>query len=115
MVRVKLRTMTEPGSNPTDWWTYVEEGLERVGINQSRLAVEIGISAPSLSRWRTQGVTPSDPETVRAVAFVLKTPIVDALCALGYLTQEETQAMRGIANYSNRELLDEIERRMLKD
>lgn len=107
--------MITEDSNPTDWWLYIEKGLEDAGINQTRLADLIGISRPSLSRWRTQGVTPNDPEIVRGVAFVLQTPIVDALEALGYLDEHEAAQMRGtaeLADYSDDQLLEEISRRM---
>lgn len=107
--------MTTEDSNPTNWWHYIERGLENVGINQTRLADEIGISRPSLSRWRTQGVIPNDPEIIRDIADVLQTSVADALEALGYLDEDEAAQMRGEAqldNYTNRQLLDEIERRM---
>ncbi|MCD2127023.1 helix-turn-helix domain-containing protein [Rhodococcus ruber] len=101
----------------TAWWQYIEEGLERNGLNQSHLADTIGLNRGGMSQWRNGGVAPRDKQIIRAVAEALGTSVLEALVAAGYLTQDEWEAERNatpIEERTDEELLQELLRRAQK-
>ncbi|MBD8056878.1 helix-turn-helix transcriptional regulator [Rhodococcus ruber] len=101
----------------TAWWQYIEEGLERNGLNQSNLADTIGLNRGGMSQWRNGGVAPRDKQIIRAVAEALGTSVLEALVAAGYLTQDEWEAERNatpIEERTDEELLQELLRRAQK-
>lgn len=101
----------------TAWWQYIEEGLERNGLNQSNLADAIGLNRGGMSQWRNGGVAPRDKQIIRSVAEALGTSVLEALVAAGYLTQEEWEAERNatpIEERTDEELLQELLRRAQK-
>lgn len=110
--------MTDQTPETTEWWHYIQKGIDHAGITQSRFADLVGMARPSMSRWRTSGVTPTDPYIIRNVARILQTPYADALQALAVLTPGEAAQLKNAANlsdYTNHQLLTEIEHRMRDD
>lgn len=75
-----------------------------------QLARASGVSESRVSAWKNQGVEPKIT-SARAAVEALGVPLVSFLVGAGVLTEEE-EARPGLAAYSGRELLSEIERRI---
>lgn len=92
------------------WWSYVTQVS---GGNQTEIAYKVGVSVPSVSRWRTSA---PKPQNVVAFARAYDRPVIEAFIAAGYLTEADVQEKlvvdRPISELSNAELLAEVERRI---
>lgn len=99
--------------NETRWWTY----LQNLMGDQSQLeaAKFIGISKSNITRWK-DGARAA-PDFVVKVARAYNANVLEALVAAEFITEEEAKLREikvgGIAlsDASNRQLLDEINRR----
>lgn len=72
----------------TEWWSFIES--IRGDMTAKQFASHVGISAPTLSRWR-HGARP-DPNLVISVARAADANIVSALVASGHLSLDEVEA-----------------------
>ncbi|MFB9929166.1 helix-turn-helix domain-containing protein [Amycolatopsis halotolerans] len=88
------------------WWTYLQAQLDRRGWKPVHLSRAAGVSESRISDWRNRG-SPPTIGNARAVAEALDEPLVPLLVGAGLLTVEESR--QGLAAYSVRELLDEID------
>lgn len=93
------------------WWEYVTRVAQ--GDTHDVIARSAGVTAPSVSRWRT--FTPK-PENVAAFARAYNRPVLEAFIAAGFLTADEAAqrptAPPSLATLDDDELLEEIRRRM---
>lgn len=96
---------------PVGWYEWVRENSD--GASVVSIAESIGVSPISVHRWRDS--TPK-PEHVRTFADAYGLRRVDAFVAAGLLDPADVSHVpappAGVATFSNRQLLDEIERRM---
>lgn len=94
-----------------NWWKYVSEVSG--GASAAEVAKRIGISGPSVSRWRESA---PKPENVSAFARSYKRPVLEAFVAAGFLTKKEAgerpAGKPSLDQLSNEELLQEIRTRM---
>lgn len=68
------------------WWEFV---VETAGTdNQTQIGKKLGITQPSVSQWKTSA---PKGDTVRRFAAVYNVPVVRALIAAGYLTEDEAR------------------------
>jgi transcriptional regulator with XRE-family HTH domain len=92
-----------------EWPEYLDACLQAKCWTPRQLARSSGVSESRVSAWKNQGVEPKIA-SARAAAKALGVPLVSFLVGAGVLTEEE--ARPGLAAYSGRELLSEIERRI---
>ena len=100
-------------TNGTSWWSYLRAiSGEASGTAISRAT---GVDPGSVSRWKSGTVQPS-AETAITVARAYDRPPVEALIAAGHLSPAEANRLvitdRPVTDFSARELLDEIYRRI---
>lgn len=94
------------------WWAYVTRLSG--GATNVEVAAAVGISPPSVSRWKT-GSNP-DPKQAAAFARAYGRPVLEAFVAAGFLTSEEARqrpsAAPSLAQLSDDDLLAEVASRM---
>lgn len=92
------------------WWSYVTQVS---GGNQTEIAYKVGVSVPSVSRWRTSA---PKPQNVVAFARAYDRPVIEAFIAAGYLTEADAQQKvvvdRKASDLSDSELVAEVDRRI---
>ena len=93
------------------WWGYVQAVSGRA--TQAEIASRIGVTPPSVGRWRTGGV---DPRSAAAFARSYGHPVLEAFVAAGFLTEEEAEAeviaVPDIGSLSDDELIAELRARL---
>lgn len=106
--------MTPPTHEPTHaaaWWNYVQHVAR--GDNNQTIAAKVGITGPSVGRWRVGGV---DAGTATRFAKVYGRPPIEALIAAGYITEREAGAqpvtLPSLDEFTDQELISEVQRRM---
>jgi hypothetical protein len=95
---------------PVAWWEYVERVAGTT--NQTEIARRVGLSQPSVNRWRT-----SLPKSENVITFAKAygRPPLEALLAAGIVSDEDIEITHAPANLSEVEtdtLLAEIRRRI---
>lgn len=94
-----------------NWNDYVARVAE--GETQTTIAAKLGVSGPTVSRWRKFGPR---PENVSTFARVYGRPVLEAFIAAGYITAEEANetptAAPNLNSLSNDELVQELARRL---
>lgn len=95
---------------PVAWWEYVQEVAGTT--NQTEIARRLGLSQPSVNRWKT-----SVPKSENVITFAKAygRPPLEALLAAGVVSDEDVQLTQVPANLSEVEtdaLLAEIRRRI---
>lgn len=91
------------------------EYVERVAGDetQATIAHKLGVSGPTISRWKKFGPR---PENVSTFARVYDRPVLEAFVAAGYITPEEANeqptAAPSLTSLSNDELVNELARRL---
>lgn len=94
-----------------NWWTYVMDVSG--GGSAAEIAKRVGISGPSVSRWRDSA---PKPENVAAFTRAYGRPVLEGFVAAGFLSKKEAgeqpAGKPSLADLSNDELLMEIGRRM---
>lgn len=96
-----------------NWNDYVARVAE--GETQATIAAKLGVSGPTVSRWKKFGPR---PENVSTFARVYGRPVLEAFVAAGYLTPEEAgetpTAAPSLASLTDDELVRELTRRLKK-
>jgi transcriptional regulator with XRE-family HTH domain/predicted GIY-YIG superfamily endonuclease len=70
------------------WWDYVKDVTR--GAQQSEIAEKTGITATTISRWKT-AAHGTRPENVTAFARAYDRPVLEALVAAGFLSADEAK------------------------
>ncbi|VEW13511.1 Uncharacterised protein [Brevibacterium casei] len=96
-----------------NWNDYVARVAE--GETQATIAAKLGVSGPTVSRWKKFGPR---PENVSTFARAYGRPVLEAFVAAGYLTPEEAgetpTAAPSLASLTDDELVRELTRRLKK-
>jgi len=86
-----------------EWWSYVQRATD--GQSQHEIARRLGVSASSVSRWRTSN---PKPETVRAFAVAYQRQVREAFVAAGFLQPEDLQPAHDSSAQSTAETAERI-------
>lgn len=98
------------------WSEYVKRIA--AGMNQLQIAEKTGLAQTNIGRWLRGD--PGIPRAESAIQFArgFNRPPVEALVAAGYLNKDEAAATIEIriplSEFSNQEVLDDVNRRMLE-
>jgi transcriptional regulator with XRE-family HTH domain len=91
------------------WSAYV---AQHGGDNQTEIARQTGLSAASISRWKSSA---PKPENVARFANAYGRPVLEALVAAGHITEEQAgvQVTRvDLSTLNTEELMAELTRRL---
>lgn len=106
----------DPYVPPMTWWQYVQQVSGTT--NQTEIAKKVGLSGPSVSRWRTSA---PKPPNAAAFARAYGRPVIEAFIAARFLNPEdvglddnlsELHRDRWLAQLDEEALISEVQRRL---